>query len=336
VRRLAALALAALTLGGCGSATVHELPPAAEPARSPQTTQPPAGRVVDVGPGPEGVAADPRHAQFAVALRDPDQLALVDATGGAVTRRVALPGAPRHLGFDASTGRYLVPAESADRMLEVQSPGGAIAVDVAVGAHPHDAAAASGRVFVGDERGNTLSVLEGDRVADTVPVATQPGGVAAADDGRLVAVVSVRERLLELYDARTLRRVDEAPAGVGPTHAVAFGNRVYVADTQGGALLIYHLQPRLTLTRRVQLPGAPYGLAIDPVRRRLWVTLTGRNQLVGFTADRTAPEIARLPTVRQPDAVAVDSASGTVAVTGRSDGVLQLIGADEAYGEHGG
>jgi YVTN family beta-propeller protein len=315
---------------------VHELPPAAEPARSPALTATPAGRVVDVGSAPEGIAADPRARQFAVALRDPDQLALVDAATGAVEHRVALPGAPRHLGFNPADDSYLVPAESAGRMLEVDAPGGQISVDVAVGQHPHDAAAADGRVFVGNERSNTLSVLEGDRVIDTIPVATQPGGVAAADDGAQVAVVSVRERLLQLYDAQTLKLVDQAPAGVGPSHAIAFGNRVYVADTGGDALLIYHLQPHLTLTRRVSLPGAPYGLAIDPDRRTLWVTLPGRNEVVGLKADRTAPEIARLPTVRQPDAVAVDSDSGTVAVTGRSDGVLQLIGADEAYGEHGG
>ena len=70
-------------------------------------------------------------------------------------------------------------------------------------------------------------------------------------------MVSVRERLLELYDARTLRRADRAPAGVGPTHAVSFGNRVYVADTRAARLLICHLRPRLTLTRRVNLPGRP-------------------------------------------------------------------------------
>ena len=115
---------------------------------------------------------------------------------------------------------------------------------------------------------------------------------------------------------------------------VAFGNRVYVADTGGGGLLIFHVHgSSLKLTRRVFLPGSPYGMALDPERRRLWVTLTARNEVVGLRADQTAPELTRLPTVRQPDAVAVDSATGTVAVTGRTDGVLQLIGADEAYGE---
>jgi hypothetical protein len=160
--------------------------------------------------------------------------------------------------------------------------------------------------------------------------------VATTDDGHLQAVLAPQARRLALYDSRTHERVDAAPAGVGPTHVIGFGDRLYVADTQGEALLIYHVRPRLTLTRRVYLPGAPYGLALDPVRRRLWVTLTARNELVGLTADRTAPEVARLPTVRQPDAVSVDSASGTVTVTGGADGALQRIGADEAYGQERG
>jgi DNA-binding beta-propeller fold protein YncE len=315
---------------GCGSATVHELPPAAEPATSPPAGSTPAGRIVAVGAAPEGVAADPAAGRFAVALRDPDQLALV-GVDGSVLRRVALPGAARHLTFDAATGRFLVPAESANRMLEITAAG-RVATDVAVGPHPHDSAAVDGRVFVGNEGADTVSVLAGDRAVGRFAVATQPGGLAAADDGRLLAVVSVRERRLELYDPRTDRRVATAPAGVGPTHVVGFENRLYVADTRGNALLVYHLRPTLTLYRRVQLAGAPYGMAIDPVRRRLWVTLTATNELVGLSADSGARTLIRLPTVRQPDSVAVDSTDGTVAVTGRTAGVLQLVDEARAYG----
>jgi hypothetical protein len=87
----------------------------------------------------------------------------------------------------------------------------------------------------------------------------------------------------------------------------------------------------LTLTRRGALPGAPYGLTVDPVRHRLWVTLTARNELVSLPADGRPRPVLRLPTVRQPDTVAVDSLLGTVAVGGGADGVLQLIGERQAY-----
>jgi hypothetical protein len=39
----------------------------------------------------------------------------------------------------------------------------------------------------------------------------------------------------------------------------------------------------------------------------------------------TLREIARYPTVRQPNTVAVDQASGSVSVTGKTDGQLQIL-----------
>jgi hypothetical protein len=256
---------ALLVLAGCGSRSVAELPPAAEPARAPALDAAPAGRIVAVGREPEGLAALP--GRVAVGVREPAQLVLLDASSLRVRRRLSLPGPPRHLASDAVRRVFLVPAERADRYLEVGSEG-AIRPDAPTGHWPHDAAAAGGRVFVGDERANTVSVIEGTRSRGRLPVATQPGGLSPAGDA--VAVVSVRERVLELYDARTLRRTGRAPAGIGPTHVAAAGAWLYVVDTSAGALLAYRREPELELVRRVHLPGTPYGIALDPTRRRLW------------------------------------------------------------------
>ena len=56
------------------------------------------------------------------------------------------------------------------------------------------------------------------------------------------------------------------------------------------------------------------------------MTLTDANRLVGLrlTRDGLRP-FANLPTVRQPNSVAVDVASGRVAVAGTADGMLQLL-----------
>jgi DNA-binding beta-propeller fold protein YncE len=331
-RALLPLLATAAVLAGCGSASVHDLPPAAEPARSPALEATPTGRIVAVGAAPQGLAADPLGHRLAVAVRDPDSLVVVDARTGRVRERIAIPGAPRHLAFDPAPSVFLVPAETGARALAV-TPSGTTTASTAVGDHPHDAAVVRGRTFVGNERSDSVSVLDGGRETARFPVAAQPGGLSAAVDGRSLAVVSVRERVLELYDPRTLKRVARADAGVGPTHVAAEADRLYVVDTRGGALLVFQTHPELALTRRVDLPGSPYGITVDPVRHRLWVTLTARNEVVSLVANGRPRVIRRLPTVRQPDTVAVDSALGTVAVTGRSAGVLQLIGAREAYPE---
>jgi DNA-binding beta-propeller fold protein YncE len=320
VPRLAVVLLAAL-VAGCGSAGAEELPPAAEPASSPPAAATPDGRVVPVGFKPEGVVAG--AGVFAVGVREPAALVLIDGGTGAVIRRVPLPAAPRHLAFDGS--RVLVPAEDADTLLRVTIPGGAV-TPARTGREPHDAAAAGGRILVADELAHTLTALDGDRVVARVKTALQPGGVTALDNGRKVAVVSVRERVVEVFDIATGARAGRAHAGVGPTHAVSDGgNYLFVTDTAGGALLVYHLRPRLELIRRYPLPGSPYGIAIDNRRHRIFVTQTARNQLTELIAGGRPSLVRRYATPRQPNTVAVDEASGRVAVTGKVDGVLQLL-----------
>jgi DNA-binding beta-propeller fold protein YncE len=320
---LVALLLAAFA--GCGSAPPDTFPPAAEPASSPKPAVTPAGRLVRVGYKPEGVVADPETGLVAVGLRRPPALALVDGATGRTVRRIALPAAPRHLGLAAPGEPVLVPAEDADALVRVALPGGR-ADRAPTGREPHDAAAAGGRVFVADEFAHELTVLAGERVADRVPTALQPGGLTALDGGRQVAVVAVKERVLETYDAATGARTGRAGAGIGPTHAVSDGGRyLFVADTDGGALLVFHVRPRLELIRRYPLPGSPYGIAVDNRRHRLFVTQTALNRLTELTVGGRPRLVGRFATPQQPNTVAVDEASGRVFVTGKVAGVLQLL-----------
>ena len=317
------LLVAASLHAGCGSVAPDELPPAAEPASSPPPAAAPDGRIVDVGFKPEGVVADPIAGIFAVGVREPGELVLVDGETGDVVTRLPLPEAPRHLAFDGK--RVLVPAEDADVLLRVSVPDGRVAAS-STGREPHDAAAAGGRIFVADEFADTLTVLEDGEPRTTIDTALQPGGVTPLDRGRQVAVVSVRERVVETFDAATGERTGRAPAGVGPTHAVSDGgDYLFVTDTTGGALLVYHLRPKLELIRRYPLPGSPYGIAIDNVRHRMYVTQTARNQLTELIVGGRPSLVARYATPQQPNTVAVDETSGRVAVTGKVDGVLQLL-----------
>ena len=131
-----------------------------------------------------------------------------------------------------------------------------------------------------------------------------------------MATVDARGRELVVRDAVTGAPLDHAPAGVGPTHVVSDGDRLFVVDTEGDGLLLFELRPRLELIRRVALPGSPYGIAIDRRRRRLWVTLTATNRLVEVTANGRPRPLRSLPSVRQPNAVGVDERTGRVVVIG--------------------
>ena len=49
---------------------------------------------------------------------------------------------------------------------------------------------------------------------------------------------------------------------------------------------------------------------VDRERGKLWVTVTGRDEVVQLTADGAPRVKRRFPTVRRPNAIAVDEATG--------------------------
>jgi hypothetical protein len=113
----------------------------------------------------------------------------------------------------------------------------------------------------------------------------EPTGVAGLDRGAKVAVLCGRERVLDVYDAITLRRLGRAGAGIGPVGLATDGvHLLYVTDVEGDALLVFHLRPRLELIRRVHVIGGPYAISYDPKRWELTIGLKRRGSVVRYAA----------------------------------------------------
>lgn len=128
-------------------------------------------------------------------------------------------------------------------------PTGNVEAQVRVGRQPHDAVAAGGRVFVGNEFSDSISVIEGDHVVKNLAAPQQLGGLAATDGE--VAVVEVRARKLAVFAADSLQPLANVAAGAAPTHVAGGDGRFYVADTQGNAILVYSTAPACACSRRL-------------------------------------------------------------------------------------
>ena len=319
-----------LLLAGCSSVptAVHPSDPpsttqprAVEPAVSPPLRATPAGTVVAAGPEAQGVAVDPSTGM--VAVGQVGGADLFDEAGHHLAA-VHLPSAPRHIGLLAPGGPFLVPAEASSELALVAEPSGTATSIVSTGAMPHDVLASNKSVFVGNEHDSTVTVVRGAVPVATVPVATQPGGLAVS--GPDVAVVAVRARRLQLFDATSLQLVADVALAGGPSHVAAFGDQLYVVDTGGTQIRVFSRLPRLHQIGSVTVPASPLGMAVDVVHSRLWITCTAGNRLVELSLVGPLPRVmANLPTVREPDTVAVDSVSGTVFVVGVRPGALQIV-----------
>ncbi len=320
-------------------ALVTPLQQAPEPAMSPPAAPGLPGTVVAVSGAPEGVVVTDTGT-VAVNVRDPDRpdgglliFPISTPTAAATTTPVGLGGSARHLTLAGPAGPALVADESDDSFLQVALPGGNVLASARVGRQPHEAIAVNpDTFFVFDELDDTIHIVRDGRVARVVAAPVQPGGGAVATDRQHVVAVGVRGRQITEYTPAG-DVVGSAVCGAGPTHVITGDDGLFwVNDTNGDAVLGFQLTdsgPRQVASIPVGAGSRPYGIAYDSRRHTLWVTLTGRNQLLGLTVSgTTVTHRTTYATVQQPDTVAVDPTTGELVVTGstpRSTGHLQFL-----------
>ncbi|MGH3656783.1 MAG: YncE family protein, partial [Micromonosporaceae bacterium] len=305
-----------------GSPSVASVAPAPSPTVSPAgTVRPVPGATGAADRHAEGIAVDSAHRRIAVGVDDPPQLAIIDAASGRPVRMVDLPAPAAHVvalpdgGFRAVAGRQLVtvPVKGAESRVKWSPQGHGLALLPGGG---------TAVTFPGE---GTVGVYDADgELVRTIRTKGRPEGIAAAGDR--IGVIDAEATSLTVYRASSGKREEALRAGNGALHVVADSNgRFVVADTRDGELLVFATDP-LYLRQRFPVAGSPYGMAYDPKRNVVWLTVTARNEVVGFDLSDGAPkEVARHPTVRQPDSVAVDPASGTVYVASKTDGLVQSI-----------
>jgi hypothetical protein len=335
VRRFAAVSWIAiplagvLVLSGCSSArsTSDDLqvvanPVAATAAVSPAVSVRPAGRVLP-GPAVSAVAVDQKTSTLVVAVSDPPSLRLYNLS--------ALDQPPVNMALYSTAERLSATPGS----VEIAEPGAGVVQRLSLPDRVLSETKTGGRpassVVVGADRLVAMGPAKDIRVVPAAGPARVIGGqLYSADD-----VVAAGSGVVVLDRLRTaVFSVDVAAgtvgeglrAGDGAANAVADSyGRVLVTDARAGALLAFSVSP-LIMRQRFPVPGGAYGIAYDAQRGLAWVTLTERNEVVGFDVRGGEPvEKYRFPTVRQPDSVGVEDRSGRVVVGSAAGEGTQVI-----------
>lgn len=333
VARLVGCALmSAAALTGCSSKTIDVPPPTIEPARpavSPPLAGAPAGQVMPLG----------GHALAAVF--DGTTKSLVVPTSGSDPQHTAAltifdpSGAPRTVPLPTAVTAITDDGHGA---VHLSTRGGVISVDLATGtptvrrvAGQSDtdftaiAQRSDGRLVLGSATGRAFTLnasTDGDlTVSHTADIFAHVDAIATVGD---IAVVLDRSQtsvtaLDPQGDPQQALR-----AGLGATSIAADPlGRVLVADTRGGQLLVFSVDP---LVEREAYPvtGSPYGVTGSP--GLVWVSQTASNTVVGYDLASGIPvEKVRYPTVQQPDTLAFDDDSGTLYVVSGADAGVQVI-----------
>jgi len=318
----------ALLAAGCSSDTgkgdddlqIVDNPVAAVAAVSPAPSVAPAGTVLPAA-AVSAVATDPGSRTLAVAAGQEVLLYRLDDTAAAPVR-VAVDGPVEQL--SASGGQLLATIPGKGEVARISLPGGQVSV-LKVAGQPAGAVVAGDLTLVAVRDRKAIDVFQGDALVRTIS-----GGLYSADE-----VLRAGDHTVVLDRLRTaVFSVDVAGgtigeglrAGDGATNAVtdSFG-RVLVTDTRAGALLAFSTDP-LLLRQMYPVPGGVYGITYDAKRSLAWVTLTERNEVVGFDVRGGEPvEKYRFPTVRQPNSVTVDEQTSRVFVGSATGEGIQVI-----------
>lgn len=332
MRRLAAVGIViplagALVLSGCSSAKssgddlqIVANPVAAKPAVSPAVTVKPAGQVLGTATVSAVAVA---QGTLVVALAQPPSLQLYDLNALASPPvNMPLYGKAEKLAVAPGRVEIAEPAQGVvqqltvpDRKLTETKTGGQPASSIAYGADRLVAMGAAKDIQVLPASGPARTI--GGQLYSADDVVASGTGVLVLDRLR-TAVFSV--------DVAAGKVNEGLRAGDGAANAVADSyGRVLVTDARAGALLAFSANP-LILRQRFPVPGGAYGIAYDAKRSLAWVTLTERNEVVGFDVRGGEPvEKYRFPTVRQPDSVGVDDSSGRVIVGSAAGEGTQVI-----------
>lgn len=333
VRRLTAASRIAiplagvLVLAGCSSAKsdsddlqIVANPVAAQPAVSPAVTVKPAGQVL---PGSAVSAVAVSGSTLVVALAQQPSLQLYDLD--------ALASPPVNMPLYGTASRLTV----APGRVEIAEPGQGVVqqltlpdrklTETKTGGQPASSIAYGADRLVAMGAAKDIQVLPASGPARTIG-----GQIYSADDvlaaGDGVVVLDRLRTAVFSVDVAGGKINEGLRAGDGAANAVADSyGRILVTDARAGALIAFSASP-LIMRQRYPVPGGAYGIAYDAKRSLAWVTLTARNEVVGFDVRGGEPvEKYRFPTVRQPDSVGVEDQSGRVIIGSAAGEGTQVI-----------
>ena len=313
----------------CSKKPFDDIPAGIAPAQaapSPPVTQAPAGVVRPVDGRVQSALFDGRTGQLATLAFGPtsgapSSLTLMDPQQTS-PRVIQLPGPATGLAGDNTGSVYL------------STRGGYFVVDLTVGhttrvsvrdADHVDFSAitrrADGTVVLGTADGTLYALGPGATEASRTAVHARVDSLAA--QGNTVAVLDRAQTSIVTLSAdghigQSLR------AGQGATTMVADpAGRLLVADTRGGQLLVFGVDP-LILRQAYPVAESPYGVVGS--HGLAWVSQTSANTVIGYDLSTGIPlEKVRYPSVRQPNALAFDDTAGTLYVVSGAGAGVQII-----------
>ncbi|NMO00393.1 hypothetical protein HH308_04100 [Gordonia sp. TBRC 11910] len=322
---VAALAAVGL-ISGCGNdksttPDVETVTPATAVQAPVTSTKAPAGQLIPLPAGAVGVTLDTTGHTMAILSSDGTTVWLKPVSDlTAQPRVVAVDGLTRIIA--APSGGFL--GVGPKRLVAIADDGALTRHEIDVAAPLSIATISGGDALVGSADGHVREFdAAGKQVRDI-------GGLVRADD------IAVHDDQIVVLDRAqssvTQLKLGDSSLGLslrvgdGATTLISdhFG-RFISANTRDNEIVGFFGDP-LVMRFRGPVADGPYALAYDDRANLLWVSVTGRNEVVAYDLGSGEPiEKKRIATVAQPDSIAIDKATGTLYVASATGAGLAVV-----------
>ena len=181
--------------------------------------------------------------------------------------------------------------------------------------------------YITNAESNNVSVIDTttNKVTATIPVGSNPMGVAISPDGTKVYVVNAHSNDVSIIDTATNIVIATVPVGSSPKGVAVSSNgkKVYVVNAQSNDISIIGTVNN-TVTATVNAGKSPVGVAVSPNEKKVYVTNEGDNT-VSVVDTSTKAVTATVPVGNGPKEVAVTPDGTKVYVVNYGSGSVSVI-----------
>jgi YVTN family beta-propeller protein len=142
------------------------------------------------------------------------------------------------------------------------------------------------RGYVSNEKGNSVSVIDTDKmeVIATVKTGQRPRGIEVSRDGKFVYVAVGDDDTVQIIDTKSLSIVGELPSGPDPEQFALdpTGKSLYIANENDAMVTVIDLEKRASIGQ-VSVGIEPEGLAVSPDSKVLICTSETTSMCISST-----------------------------------------------------
>ena len=141
--------------------------------------------------------------------------------------------------------------------------------------------AATGRIFVSNERDDTVSVIDSasNKVIKTIPIGKRPRGVGIAPDGSEVYVAISGDNAIAVVDPESMTVIRTFESGDDPeAFAVHANGNIYISNEEDAKASVFNPKSG-DLVAEIEVGIEPEGVAISPDGKMAIVTSESTNML---------------------------------------------------------